>query len=138
METLENAKERMETLSRVNKHKDQVEYVLKHFPDTRESDRLLTVAVRRLFYGIKNHLPIDVYLNREVPSTEDIKRIRAKFTNTLKMYVPRNPKVWKRRHQLEKDYKEIFGHSYEDYRTRESENLFTGEDTKPRILNLVI
>lgn len=73
-------------LEDIEKVKDQVAYCLEHYPDTRDNDKLLTLGIYALFYGLKKSLGQDAYnkfrewlLSNEVPANESITRCRRKF-----------------------------------------------------------
>ena len=64
--------------------KDQVEYILKNYPQTRSDDFLLILYVYGVFYGItKADSFSDIMRNhntRKLPSFETIRRCRQKVT----------------------------------------------------------
>lgn len=56
--------------------KDQVEYVLKTYPQTRNSDKLLVVKILNKFYGVHE---LEDIMSPTVPPLETIRRHRQKF-----------------------------------------------------------
>jgi len=76
----------METVAEIKTMMEKVEYCLRNFPQTRNSDTYLTWKVWREFYGIDNEVSWNRY--RDMPSQDDIKRARARIQNTLKQYPP--------------------------------------------------
>lgn len=70
---------------KLTKLKDQVEFCLQYYPDTRNSDITLTISVWRRFYGIADSITIgELYY---LPSQDNIKRVRATF-NSKGLYYP--------------------------------------------------
>jgi len=111
--------------SEIKTLKHQVEHCLKEFPYTRNSDIDLTIKLWRLFYA--DHIIYDpfvanmdddkIYLKSlfKLPSQEAIKRVRAYWQNTKKMYPPSNWEIAKKRNMLEDDWRVAMG-----YPTKES------------------
>lgn len=109
--------------------KFQVEHCLKHEPETRNSDIILTIRLWKIFY--LHYLAYDpftvgdfgpdkveaVYLTAlfKLPSQDAIKRVRAYWQNTRKMYPPSDWRVAKKRNMLENDWRVAMG-----YPTKES------------------
>lgn len=92
--------------------KSQVEFILQVYPETRNSDKLLTWYIWDCIYEVIGKTPLGAEFIREelfmkAPSEDNIKRIRAYFNNKEKKYLPTDPKVLKARGILEKEwYKE--------------------------------
>jgi hypothetical protein len=98
---------------------DQVAYILETFPVTRENDRLLTVTIRRIFFGIRQSVPVEQYLSGELPTKDNVKRLRAGF-NKNNLYLPRDPEVCKRRKINQERYREAFGEDFDVYANRQA------------------
>ena len=84
--------------------KSQVELILEIYPETRNSDIFLTVAVWKKFYGKLVHYNLDeekhfIYCADllELPSQDNIKRIRANIQNTQHRFLPTDIAVLKQR-----------------------------------------
>ena len=96
--------------------KDKVEHCLEKYPDTRNSDIALTIAVWHEYYN-NNILNIDGELLvklkdlYELPREDNIKRIRAKFQNEKKQYLPTDPIVRKKRRILEDEWRSNLGYN---------------------------
>jgi len=105
-EEFEEFRERYENL------KDKVEYVLRTYPTSRNSDELLWWLVLKIFYpdvyeefrkGVKRgYIPYDVL--KKIPKFETISRIRRKF-NEKCMYLPTDEEVLNRRKRGEKKWR---------------------------------
>lgn len=90
--------------------KQQVEYILQTYPNTRNSDIKLTLNVWIKYYPSKVKFVKDkwfVALNDlyELPREDNVKRIRAKF-NQQNLYLPTDPEVIKQRRQKEMEWKQ--------------------------------
>ncbi len=110
--------------------KDRVEFVLKSVPESRNSDKRLTILVWEAFYGDLIHEQVDARIGEmgprtgrklidlenlmDLPSQDGIKRIRAHFQNTLKLYPPTSPEVAQERGWREDDWMGAMGYSVED------------------------
>lgn len=100
--------------------KKQVEFILEFYPETRNSDKLLTIKVWKNFYG---QFVIDksveeysyIYLKNimELPSQDGIKRVRAHIQNTEKRFLPTDIDVAKERGWREEDWKRALGYHVE-------------------------
>ena len=88
--------------------KDQVEYALETVPATRDSDKHLTWAVWGSFYGIPESITWDIF--KDLPTEDNIKRIRAHIQNTLKRYLPTTWAVAQARGWSEKAWRELLGY----------------------------
>ena len=94
----------------------QVEYILATIPETRNSDIALMVALWERFYPLllvptgKGSM---VFLSKlyDLPREDNIKRVRAKFQNELKQYLPTSLEVAKQRKINEEVWREAMGHS---------------------------
>jgi len=94
--------------------KDQVEYVLRRYPSSRELDELLWWLVLKVFYpdiakefgecAKKGFIPINL-LSR-VPRFETVSRIRRKF-NENGLYLPKNEDVLRRRKRYENHWRRL-------------------------------
>ena len=93
------------------KLKQMVEYCLKEFPETRNSDIKLTNTIWWNFY--KNYLKFDEENNLMVrlvdiyhlPKEDNVKRLRAKFQNELHLYLPDDPEVRRQRKIKEEQWR---------------------------------
>ena len=88
--------------------KDQVEYTLETYPKTRDSDKLLTWDIWITFYDATMYINKDQFMN--LPSEDNIKRIRAHIQNTLKRYLPMTWAVAEARGWSEKAWRELLGY----------------------------
>jgi len=68
--------------------KDKVEALLKKYPDTRDSDKILWLVYLNRYYGLKENMNISkkpyetfkkLILNSRAPKFETIRRVRQKF-----------------------------------------------------------
>lgn len=89
--------------------KARVEYLLKEFPETRNSDVLLTIKIWKMFYGAKDMMTLEHLY--DLPSQDGIKRVRAYFQNTLRIYPPTIKEIALKRHWLESDWKIALGYN---------------------------
>lgn len=86
-------------VDRIIKLRDQVEYCLKHFPKTRNSDVLLTIQVWATFYRSfvfrdnEGQWSIRFKDLLHLPREDNVKRIRAKLQNEKVLYLPSDQKV---------------------------------------------
>jgi hypothetical protein len=82
--------------------KKQIEFCLKNFPETRNSDIELTIRIWETYYPQRIHTSktgVEVIKVRDLfdlPREDNVKRIRAKF-NELGKYLPTSEKVAKQR-----------------------------------------
>lgn len=99
--------------------KKQVEYVLKNFPEARNSDKRLTIELWSVFYtqfihhlnlGLRNAAVIPLECIMDLPSQDSIKRIRAYIQNYEKKHIPTDIDVAKERGWLESDWKKALGY----------------------------
>ena len=93
------------------KLKEQVEYCLKHHPETRNSDIELTLAIWREYYPEKVHRSlkgVEVIKTKDLftlPREDNVKRYRAKF-NEAGEYLPTNEEILKRRGLKAKEWRQ--------------------------------
>lgn len=96
--------------------KDQVEYVLREVPNTRNSDILLTVEIWRRWYPTRVHqteLGAEyVYTSDllDLPREDNVKRARAHFQNTKGLYLPTSWEVAKKRGLAEDEWRVAMGY----------------------------
>ena len=77
---------------------DKVEYCLKNYPDTRNSDIKLTIKIWEDFHHVELRFPISNMtalenLLLDLPREDNVKRIRATIQNQEKRFVPTDWKV---------------------------------------------
>jgi len=88
--------------------KERVEYILEHFPETRNNDLYLWIIYVRLFCPELSKyikfIPFDIF--KKAPSYETIVRVRRKLNENGK-YLPTDPKVAKRRRKLANIYRTV-------------------------------
>jgi len=72
----------------IKKIKDRVEYLLYHYPDTRDSDKLLWIAYMVIFYDMKSCFDGSesgyaafkkLIMSNKTPTFESLTRVRRKF-----------------------------------------------------------
>lgn len=92
----------------MNTLKKQVEFVLKNYPETRNSDITLMIKLWEVFH----HVVGTVQISRlyDLPREDNIKRIRATFQNKLGLYVPTEWEIAKRRGFLEEQWRGFLGY----------------------------
>lgn len=88
----------------------KIEHCLEKYPETRNSDIKLTNAVWIEFHNsklfkIENTFAVKIIDLYELPSQDDVKRIRAKIQNNLHKFLPTSEEVRKQR-----KIKEIWWH----------------------------
>ena len=92
--------------------KDQVEFVLKNAPETRNDDVHLTIGVWVAYYKFfleGDRLPL---MNlKKLPREDHVKRIRATIQNKEKRLLPTDPAVAKRRGWAEADWRRELGYA---------------------------
>jgi len=89
--------------------------VLKHYPETRNSDITLTQEVWKNFYPQyltkqDGRFYIDIQSLFTVPREDHIKRIRAKIQNERREWLPTDIKVFIERVKLSKEWKAFLGY----------------------------
>lgn len=82
--------------------KEQVAYILEHYPNARNSDKLLQVLMLKKFYKVYY---IDDILKKPVPSLESIRRCRQKLQAEGKYKSSKS--IMQERQELEQVYKEF-------------------------------
>ncbi|WP_027309315.1 hypothetical protein [Caloramator sp. ALD01] len=82
--------------------KQQVEFILQNYTETRNDDKRLTAYVLKEFYNVKS---IDDICKPEIPSLESIRRCRQKLQEQGKYEAIE--RVRKRRAELKEVYKEF-------------------------------
>lgn len=88
----------------------QVEYILSQFPETRESDlKLFIKLVNRFAWCDITWSQVEKLL--KAPSYTSIIRIRGKFQNQYKRFLP-SLEVRKFRKQTQSDYRSRYGKQY--------------------------
>jgi hypothetical protein len=98
--------------------KNKIEYILREYPETRNSDVSLTCMLWWHYYRsylIKSgeeYLLNLKYLKR-VPSQDAIRRIRAKIQNEERKFLPTNLEVAKQRHWQEEEWRKALGYNPE-------------------------
>lgn len=95
---------------------DQVEYILKTQPKTRNSDVQLTFAIiytyaRKEMICINDKWYISTQALKDFRE-DNIKRIRCRFQNDLFLYPPTDPEVIKQRKQQEIVWRETLGYEH--------------------------
>lgn len=92
--------------------------VLEKYPETRNSDIRLTQAIWYFYYQpiikvIDNKQYIALKDLSELPSQDDIKRIRAKIQNDEHKFLPTNWAIAKLRKWNEEDWRRFLGYNPE-------------------------
>ena len=96
--------------------KAKIEHCLREDESCRNSDIRLTNLIWWTFYQDKLKVEdeevyvklIDLY---NLPSQDDIKRIRAHFQNKLKVFLPTDENVRRKRKIKEEDYRKFLGYA---------------------------
>ena len=93
----------------------QIYSVLKHYPETRNSDIILTIKIWELFYRgrlfIHNEvLAIELKDLWNLPREDHIKRYRAEIQNVRRLFMPTTPDIFMERARLSKEWKETLGY----------------------------
>jgi hypothetical protein len=88
--------------------KDQVEYCLREFPQTRDSDKLLTWKIWEVFHYVRERITFEKFM--ELPTEDAVKRIRAHFQNVLKRYPPTSREVALQRNWKEDEWLTALGY----------------------------
>ena len=95
--------------------KDQVEYILEKIPETRNSDKRLTIELWKRFtdkIGLDNKVNVEDIM--ELPSQDGIKRVRCVIQNDEGRLLPTRLDVVKKRGQNEREWRIALGYSVED------------------------
>lgn len=88
----------------------QVETVLTDEPATRNDDRLLTVRIWQRFWGVRDILSVQAYLNGDYPTQDDVKRYRADIQNVQHRLIPTDWNVAKHRKWKEDEWRAVLGY----------------------------
>lgn len=94
--------------------KVKIEAVLSEYPETRNDDKLLTRAIWWKYYNqyievINGRYYLNLANIFNVPSQDDIKRLRARIQNEDHKYLPTNFEVAKQRKWKEEAYRKYLG-----------------------------
>lgn len=107
---------------RLKNLKYQILYCLQKYPESRNSDTKLTNLVWMSFYrkhiinvGNEDHPVYAVRLAElyELPTQDDIKRIRAKIQNIKHKFLPTEWKIAQQRKWNEEEYRKFLGYNPE-------------------------
>lgn len=92
--------------------KSKVEAILQSVPHTRNDDVELMLNVWTTFYpkAILNGVAVSLDDIRGLPREDHIKRIRAHFQNTKKLYLPTDPAVAKQRKFNIEEWRSLLGY----------------------------
>lgn len=112
--------------------------VLKHYPETRNSDILLTQMIWKLFYPQyliqkEGRFYIDIHYLFKVEREDHITRIRRHIQNIRREWLPTDFKVFVERVRLSKEWKEYLGYRVDWSETdwkREFEKVIESEKNK--------
>lgn len=95
-----------------------VEETLKNIPETRNCDITLMIEIWKRFYSDRMKKSsingkIGIYLEDlyDLPREDNIKRLRAKFQNELKQYLPTKWEVAKGRGFKELEWRQYLGYN---------------------------
>lgn len=108
--------------------KNQVSYILSHFPETRNSDITLTIELWKNYYPDKlfnNDQCIYVRDLFDLPREDNIKRIRAKIQNEDREFLPTDIKVFIERARASDEWRKFLG-----YRVNKLPEVLTDADIK--------
>jgi hypothetical protein len=88
--------------------KERVEYILEHYPETRNNDLYLWIIYVRLFCPELSQyikfIPFDLF--KKAPSYETISRVRRKLQESGR-FLPTDPKVARKRRKLANIYRKV-------------------------------
>jgi hypothetical protein len=101
--------------------KQEVEYVLENYPLTRNSDIDLTIRIWETYHQDKFAKILKTNQDKsafekmrlvmmELPREDNVKRIRAKFQNEMKVYLPTSEEVAKKRGFKVEEWRELLGY----------------------------
>lgn len=117
--------------------KQQVDYILGQFPETRNSDTLLTVKLWEHFchdklsrFGGEWFVKVD--LVGVLPREDHIKRVRATIQNVEKRHLPTNWDVARQRKWAEEEWKAFLRDAKPSIPLRVPQFDRQDEDDKPR------
>lgn len=96
-------------LNELNKMRQQVEFLLGKYPESRNNDFYLSILWLREFGGLKRYISFIPYdCIRELSGkTETLSRIRRKIQNNDGLYLPTDLNVMKKRRQREQNYRKV-------------------------------
>ena len=101
--------------------KAQIRKILKEFPKTRNSDKLLTMRLWEKFYvklldyyPLKRCWVVKIENIMELPAQDSIKRIRAWVQNGDKEFLPTNWEVAEKRGWKEEVWKKAIGYNIQE------------------------
>lgn len=92
----------------LTKLKDQIEYCLINYPETRNSDIELTICVWTKYYQVG--VTIRLAQLYDLPSQDSVKRIRANFQNVDHKYLPTSEMVALERHWKIEEWRALLGY----------------------------
>lgn len=101
---------------KIHKLKEKVLVVLASYPETRNSDIALTIAIWRRYYpqaivtsasGVEGVRLKDLY---DLPREDNVKRVRAQIQNVEHRYLPTSWEVAKQRKINEDRWREAMGY----------------------------
>jgi len=107
-------------ISDIKTLKQQIEYVLENQPETRNSDKLLTISIWRIFHkDLLCHVDrvgetVPIYNILDLPSESSVTRIRAMVQNRDKRFLPTDIDIAIERGWRESDWKIAMGYHVED------------------------
>lgn len=107
---------------------EQVKYILRIIPASRNSDITLTLEIWKRFYP---SLTFDTERGKAIlignlfnlPREDNIKRVRARFQNVERKYLPTEPQIFLARAKLSEEWREFLG-----YRKRNPYGELTDQD----------
>lgn len=116
-------------LGEIKKLKDKIEYILREYPKTRNSDIRLTIELWKRFHRsslVQNKngsifVPLENLF--ELPREDNIKRVRAKTQNVDLKYLPTNWEIAKKRGIQENVWRKAMGYPPK-FSTANQETLF--------------
>lgn len=100
-----------ELASQLKTVKERVEFLLRNYPNARNSDLYLTILYLRRFTELGkylNYVPYEVIKKYE-GVFESVRRVRQYIQNTLGKYPPTDPEVIKRRRRKERAMRRVMG-----------------------------
>jgi len=108
-------KKKIKTYAESKTLTDRVEFCLRNYPETRDSDITLTIKIWKMFYllflrqdGNLNYMvPLESLF--ELPREDNVKRVRAQF-NSKGQYYPTNWRVAEARGIKEDDWRVALGY----------------------------
>lgn len=98
--------------SEINTLIDQVIYCMEKYPDARNSDKKLTWMIWKEFYNVDKVITEEIFSN--LPTEDNIKRIRAHIQNVLKKLIPTSWEVAEQRKWKEVEWRMAMGYFDKD------------------------